>query len=102
MRQGAHQQVVQHSRSTAKRLRGWDLRLEYPVTFGASTSLDVTLGWEKDKYRGRTRLSLFGAKDGRRHAYVRIPEASISVIILTEKDDFSAGAVAQRISDKLM
>jgi hypothetical protein len=82
-------------------LRNWDLRLEYPVTFG-SAPVDVTLGWQKDVYRGKTRLSLFGTKDGKRNAYVRIPEASISVIILTDKDDWSARAVAERLLDKLM
>jgi hypothetical protein len=83
-------------------LRGWDLRLEYPVAFGTPAPLDTTLGWQKDSYRGKARLSLFGTRDGRRNAYVRIPEASISVIILTEKDDWNAMAVAQRIIDKLM
>ena len=48
-------------------LRGWDLRLEYPV-IGASSPLDVTLGWQKDSYRGKMRLSLFGTKDGKRNA----------------------------------
>jgi hypothetical protein len=33
---------------------------------------------------------------------VRIPEASISIIILTDKDDWNARAAAQRIIDKLM
>jgi hypothetical protein len=83
-------------------LRGWDLRLEYPATFGISAPVDITLGWQKDLYRGKTRLSLFGTKDGKRNAYVRIPEASISVIILTDKDDMNARAVAQSIIDKLM
>jgi hypothetical protein len=64
--------------------------------------VDITLGWQKDLYRGKTRLSLFGTKDGKRNAYVRIPEASISVIILTDKDDMNARAVAQSIIDKLM
>jgi cyanophycinase len=83
-------------------LRGWDLRLEYPITFGTAAPLDVTLGWQRDSYRGKTRLSLFGTNDGKRNAYVRIPEASISIIILTDKDDWDARAVAQRIIDKLM
>ena len=34
-------------------LRGGDLRLEYPVTFGASSPLDVTLGWQRDTIAGR-------------------------------------------------
>lgn len=83
-------------------LRGWDLRLEYPITFGITAPLDVTLGWEKDTDRGRTRLRLFGRKDGKRNAYVRIPEASISVIVLSDKDDLDAKVVAQRIIDRLM
>lgn len=48
------------------------------------------------------RLSLFGARNGKRNAYARIPEASISVIILTDKDELDARAIAQRIINRLM
>ena len=63
---------------------------------------DVTLGWRKDTYRDLTRLSVFGTNDGKRHVYVRIPDKRISIIILTNKDDVDAQAIAQRITDRML
>jgi CubicO group peptidase (beta-lactamase class C family) len=64
--------------------------------------VDTTFGWQKDTSRGVTRLSLFGAKGGTRHAFVRIPEQGISVIILTNKEDANAQTIAERITDRLL
>ena len=85
------------------------MNISATVTFGAEGTAraaavappDVTLGWRKDTYRGFTRLSMFGTNDGRRNAFVRIPDKRISVIILSDKDDLAAQAIAERVIDRL-
>ena len=69
---------------------------------GSVKPIDTMLGWQKETYRGVVRLSLFGTKDEKRHAFVRIPEKGISIIILTKKDDADARGIAERITDRLL
>jgi cyanophycinase len=82
------------------------LGLEYPRAFTRDTTgtstFDATRGWQSDTYRGVTRYSAFGTADGQRHAFVRIPERRISIIILTNDDAADAKAIAERISDRLL
>jgi cyanophycinase len=83
-------------------LRTWEMRLAHPHVFGGSKPLDTTFGWQKDTFNGVTRLSLFGTPTGKRHAFVRIPERDLSIIILTNKEDLDARAIAERISARLL
>jgi cyanophycinase len=82
------------------------LGLEYPRAFTRDTTgtanFDATRGWRSDLYRGVTRMSLFGTTDGKRHAFVRIPERRATIIILTNDDAADAKAMADRISDRLL
>ena len=80
----------------------WEQRLMYPQVFGSVKPIDTMLGWQKETYRGVVRLSLFGMKGEKRHAFVRIPEKGISIIILTNKDDADARGIAESISDRLL
>jgi cyanophycinase len=80
----------------------WEERLSYPHVFGAPKPVDTAFGWQQDRYRALTRLSLFGAKGGKRHAFVRIPEKKISVVILTNKNDLNAQVIAEQITDRLL
>jgi cyanophycinase len=78
------------------------IRLQYPAIFGTNKALDPTFGWQKDRYHGLNRLSLFGSADRKRHVFVRIPEKEITVIILTNKQDADARSIAERITDRLL
>ena len=80
----------------------WEQRLTYPNVFESVKPIDTMLGWQKGTYRGVVRLSLFGTKGEKRHAFVRIPEKGISIIILTNKDDADARGIAERITDRLL
>lgn len=68
----------------------------------SAIAFDPARGWTADTYRGVTRLSAFGTADGKRHAFVRIPERQATVIILTNDDAADAKAIAERIADRLL
>ena len=68
----------------------------------SAIAFDPARGWTADAYRGVTRLSAFGTADGKRHAFVRIPERQATVIILTNDDAADAKAIAERIADRLL
>jgi hypothetical protein len=47
-------------------------------------------------------FSAFAAADGRRAAFVRVPERHATVIILTNDASFAASATADQILDRLL
>jgi cyanophycinase len=67
-----------------------------------TTAFDAARGWTADTYRGLNRLGVYGTSDGKRHAFVRIPERQATVIILTNDDGADAKAIAERIADRLL
>jgi hypothetical protein len=67
-----------------------------------TVAFDPAKGWTKDTYRGLTRLSAFGTADGKRHAFVRIPERRATVIILTNDESSDAKGLAERIIERLL
>ena len=67
-----------------------------------SRRVDVTQGWVADRYSGLGRLALYGTSDGRRNAFVRIPERRLTVIMLSEGDSLDAKAIAERILERLL
>ena len=64
--------------------------------------VDPALGWLADWHLGLTRLSLFGTDEGKRAAFVRLPERKVAVIILSESDALDARAVAEAILSRLV
>ena len=87
------------------------LGLEQPLTYtrGAPNDasapregIDRTKGWASDVYRGTTRLAVYGTADGKRHAFVRFPDAHATIIILTNDDAADARAMAERIAEQLL
>ena len=83
------------------------LGLESSRTFAsdstrAGTAPDYTRGWRTDRFQGLTRLSAYGTADGRRNAFVRIPERKAAIIILTDSDATDARALADRIVERLL
>jgi len=97
--------VVQSSVDELYRL---SLGLENPRTFArdsassGSGAIDLTRGWRADNYRGASRLSAYGTPDGRRAAFVRVPERRATIIVLTNDDGADAKGIADEITSRLM
>src|ERR1044071_3638697 len=49
-----------------------------------------------------TRVALYGTPEGKRNAFVRIPERKVSVIILSDQDGLDARGLAERILARLL
>ncbi len=75
------------------------LGLENPRTY---TGADYAKGWRPDTYHGVQRLSVFGAADGKRNAFVRIPDKRAVVIVLTNDSTADAARMADVITDRLL
>jgi hypothetical protein len=75
------------------------LGLEVPTTWRGA---DYTKGWTADSYRGMSRLAGYATPDGKRAAFVRIPERQTTVIILTNDATADARGMAERILDQLL
>jgi cyanophycinase len=107
---GWHKTVADSSgmvSSNVDELYRFALGLESARTFasdtsGTGTKPDYVLGWNTDTFRGVTRLSAYGSADGRRNAFVRIPERRATIIILTDSDRTNARAIADRIAERLL
>lgn len=75
------------------------LGLEDPRTYAGA---DHAKGWQPDTYHGVARLSAFGAADGKRNAFVRIPDKHAVVIVLTNDPTADASRMADMITDRLL
>jgi cyanophycinase len=88
------------------------LGLENPRTYTRDTSplqpgqtpntIDYTRGWTSDTYKGVTRFSAWGTADGKKAAFVRIPDKKATIIVLTNDDSFDAKSVVDKISERLL
>jgi cyanophycinase len=65
-------------------------------------SLDLAKGWTSDRYKGVTRLASYATADGKRAAFVRIPERHATVVILTNDPTADARGMSERILDQLL
>ncbi len=79
-----------------------ELGLENPRTFSRDGTIDHTKGWQRDSYRGQTRLSAFGTAAGKRAAFVRFPDRNAVIIILTNDDAADAKGMAETIVGQLI
>lgn len=75
------------------------LGFEVPTTW---RNADYTKGWTTDSYRGVTRLAAYATPDGKRAAFVRIPERHATIIILTNDAAADAKGMAEKILDQLV
>ncbi|MEP6729768.1 MAG: cyanophycinase [bacterium] len=107
---GWHKTVADSNRmvsSNVDELYRLALGLENNRTFASDTSqagtkTDYSMGWSADTFRGVARLSAYGAPNGKRNAFVRIPERRATIIILTDRDDADARGIADRIAERLV
>jgi cyanophycinase len=65
-------------------------------------AFDPRLGWQVDQFDGMERLSAFAAPNGRRGAFVRIPDKDLTVIVLTNDDAADAKTIADAIVGKTL
>lgn len=89
----------QHVHSSVDELYRISLGLEVPTTW---RDADYTKGWTVDTYRGVTRLAAYATPDGKRGAFVRVPERKATIIILTNDANADARGMAERILDRLL
>ena len=84
------------------------LGLEVPGTFvrdtagGVHPAFDPGAGWTPDNFHRARWFSSFAAADGKRAAFIRVPDRHATVIILTNDASFDAAGTADRILDTLL
>jgi len=86
------------------------LGYENPLTFTRDTTsasaggkpLDYTSGWHVDMRRGVPRVTAYADANGKRAAFVRIPDRHAAIIILTSDADADVRSIADQISDRLV
>jgi cyanophycinase len=99
---GAHQTVAadsQHIKSSVDELYRFSLGLEVPTTWHDA---DYTKGWNVDTYKGVTRLAAYATPDGKRAAFVRVPDRHATIVILTNDANADAKGMAQRMLDQIL
>ncbi|HEX5437785.1 MAG TPA: hypothetical protein VFW98_11540, partial [Gemmatimonadaceae bacterium] len=85
--------------SDVDELYRFELGLEDPHSW---PGVDVTRGWTTEMHDGETWLAAYGAKGGRRDAFVRIPDKRAVVIVLTHDAATDAKGIADRIAQRLV
>jgi hypothetical protein len=86
--------------SSVDELYRLSLGLEVPTTWRGAA--DYTRGWAQDSYKGETRLASYATADGKRAAFVRIPNRHTTIIILTNDATADARGMAQTILDEVL
>ena len=75
------------------------LGLDVPTTW---RDADYAKGWKADTYQGVTRLAAYATADGKRAAFVRIPERRATVIILTNDASADARGMSEQLLERLL
>jgi hypothetical protein len=75
------------------------LGLEVPTTW---RDADYAKGWTVDTYKGVKRLAAYATDDGKRAAFVRLPDKRATVVILTNDATANARGMAERLLDRLL
>jgi hypothetical protein len=99
---GAHQSVSTDGKdvlSSVDELYRLGLALDVPTTWRTA---DYTKGWTVDTYKGQQRVSAYATSDGKRAAFVRLPDKHATIIILTNDANADARAMSERILDRMI
>jgi cyanophycinase len=67
-----------------------------------AAAIDPALGWRTETSGGVIRLAQYATEQGRRNAFVRIPERRLAVIILSDSEELDARGIAERIVGRLL
>ena len=98
---GAHQSVSTDGKdvqSSVDELYRLGLGLDVPNTW---RDADYTKGWTVDTYKGQQRVAAYATADGKRAAFVRLPEMHATVIILTNDANADARGMSEKILDRM-
>ena len=85
--------------SSVDELYRLSLGLEVPTTW---RNVDYTRGWTTDTYKGVARQAAYATADGKRAAFVRIPDRHATIIILTNDSNADARGMAEKILDQIL
>ena len=99
---GAHQTAAadsEHVQSSVDELYRFSLGLDVPTTW---RDANYAKGWTTDMYKGVRRLAAYATPDGKRAAFVRVPERRATIIILTNDAGADAKGMSQRILDRVL
>jgi hypothetical protein len=69
---------------------------------GAPDTATVVRGFALDTLAGLRRHAAYGTPDGRRAAWVRLPDRRATILILTNDGAADARGLAQRLADRLL
>lgn len=100
---GAHQTTAvdsQRVQSSVDELYRFALSLDAAAT--TWRNVDYTQGWTADTYRTVKRLAAYATPDGKRGAFVRVPERGATIIILTNDATADARGMAQQLLDQIL
>jgi len=75
------------------------LGLEVPTTW---RDADYSKGWTVDTWKGMTRLAAYATPDGKRAAFVRVPDRRATVILLTSDPTADARGMAEQLLSRLL
>jgi hypothetical protein len=75
------------------------LGLEVPTTW---RDTDYSKGWTVDSYKGMKRLAAYATADGKRAAFVRVPDRRVTVVILTNDPAADARGMAEQLLNRLL
>jgi CubicO group peptidase (beta-lactamase class C family) len=70
------------------------------ATARGAKSIDPSLGWTSDKYRGATRIWQSRVAGGKGSVFMRLPDQKLTLIILTDDKAVDALKVAERIAER--
>lgn len=99
---GAHRTVAVDSQvvqSSVDELYRFALGLEEPTTW---RNADYSRGWMSDTYKSTRRLASYATADGKRAAFVRLPDRHATIIILTNDANADARGMSERLLDQLL
>jgi cyanophycinase len=99
---GAHQSASADGKevqSSVDELYRLGLGLDVPTTW---RNVDYTKGWAVDTYKGQQRVAAYATADGKRAAFVRLPEKHATVVILTGDVNADARGMAEKILDRII
>jgi cyanophycinase len=103
---GAHWTTVDSTgafASNVDELYRLELVMESPRGFVSDTTArlpNVEKEWIADTFQGMRRLSAYGDANGRRNAFMRFPDQKLSIIVLSDRAELDAKAVAEAIAGR--
>lgn len=99
---GAHQTAPIDTtgiKSSVDELYRFSLGLSDPKTWKGG---DYTKGWSADTYKGVKRLAVYATPDGKRAAFVRVPDRHATIVILTNDPNADAKRMAEQLLDAVI